>query len=56
MDQVEEAAEGEEVDRMNFSSLLQNVNVDYMWQGVVMGLETILAANIVGPAHKAQVS
>ena len=56
MDQVEEAAEGEEVDRMNFSSLLQNVNVDYMWQGVVMGLEIILAANMAGQAHQAQVT
>ena len=37
MYQVEEAAEGEEEDRMNFSSLLQNANVDYMWQEVVMG-------------------
>ena len=37
LDQVEEAAEGEEGDRMNFSSLLQNANVDFMWQEVVMG-------------------
>ena len=53
LDQVEEAAEGEEGDRMNFSSLLQNANVDYMWQEVVMGLGIILAA---GQAHQAQVT
>ena len=55
LDQVEEAAEGEEGDRMNFSSLLQSANVDYIWQEVVMGLE-ILLANMAGQAHQAQVT
>ena len=53
LDMVEEAAEGEEGDRVNFSSLLQNVNVDYMWQGEVMGS---LAANMAGQVHQAQVT
>ena len=53
LDMVEEAAEGEEGDRVNFSSLLQNVNVDYMWQEVVMGS---LAANMAGQVHQAQVT
>ena len=56
LDQVEEAAEGEEGDRMNFSSLLQSANVDYIWQEVVMGLEVILVANMAGQAHQAQVT
>ena len=54
--QAEEAAEGEEGDRMNFSSLLQSANVDYIWQEVVMGLEVILAANMAGQALQAQVT
>ena len=56
LDQVEEVVGGEEGDRVNFSSLLQNANVDYMWQGVVMGLEIILVANMAGQAHQAQVT
>ena len=53
---MEEEAEGEEGDRMNFSSLLQSANVDYIWQEVVMGLEVILAANMAGQALPAQVT
>ena len=56
LDQVEEAVGGEEGDKMNFFSLLQNANVDYMWQGVVMGLEIILVSNMAGQAHQAQVT
>ena len=56
LDQVEEEAEGEEGDRMNFSSLLQSANVDYIWQEVVMGLEVILVANMAGQALQAQVT
>ena len=56
LDQVEEEAEGEEGDRMNFSSLLQSANVDYIWQEVVMGLEVILVANMAGQALPAQVT